>query len=288
MAAPTKSIFEYTNFREYLSDFFEASKKKSPLFSHRFLASKLNLATPNLVWLVINGKRNLTADIRRRVAKYLRLTKRKAEYFTAMVEFLQAKTHEEKNRHFSRMMELRKPFRVKLIDERQYDYYTNWYNPVIRELATSPDFKGDFRDLGLKVSPSITAAQARNSVDLLLKLKMLRKSGAGFVQSDAVVTTGPEVKSLAVINYHRQMSAIASSSFDRCKDDERNISSVTLSLSADKLEKLVAETNDYRSKVIALMEPCGKETKVFQVNVQIFSVSREPSMRRFNNRKRRA
>jgi uncharacterized protein (TIGR02147 family) len=288
MAVPLKSIFEYTNFREYLSDFFEESKKRDPLFSHRYLAARLNLVTPNLIWLVINGKRNLTVDIRDRLIKFLRLTKRKAEYFRTLVDFLQAKTHEEKDGHFSRILEMRRPFRANLIDERQYEYYSNWYNPIIRELVTSAIFDGNFRDLGLRVSPPVSELQARNSVELLLKLKMIRKSGGKYAQSDPVVTTGPEVKSLAVINYHRHMSALAASSFDRCKSDERNITSVTLSLTQDKFKKLVKETNDYRQKVIALMEPAKKDTKVFQVNIQIFSVSREPSNRRFNRRKKRA
>jgi uncharacterized protein (TIGR02147 family) len=117
---------------------------------------------------------------------------------------------------------------------------------------------------------------------------MIRKIGHKYVQSDSVVTTGPEVKSLAVINYHRHMSALASSSFDRCKSDERNITSVTLSITRDKLKQLVKETNTYRAKVIELMEPARKDTKVYQVNIQIFSVSREPSNRRFNRRKQRA
>lgn len=282
-----KSIFEYTNFREFLADFFEESKKTNPLFSHRHLASRLGLSTPNLIWLVIKGKRNLTDDVRQRLTKFLRLTKRKALYFETMVDFLQAKTHEEKDRHFSRIMEMRRPFGANVIDERHYEYYSNWYNPVIRELVTSPDFKENFRELGMRVSPPISEAQARNSVELLLKLRMVRKSGGRYAQTHAVVTTGPEVKSLAVINYHRHMSSLAASSFDRCKGDDRNITSVTLSMTADNLKKLVKEANDFRAKVVSLMEPCRKDAKVFQVNVQIFSVSREPSKKRFNRGRKR-
>ena len=89
-----KNIFEYTNFREYLADFFEESKKSDPLFSHRYLASRLGLSTPNLIWLIIKGKRNLTRSVCDRLVKLLRLTKRRANYFRAMVDFLQAKKHE--------------------------------------------------------------------------------------------------------------------------------------------------------------------------------------------------
>jgi uncharacterized protein (TIGR02147 family) len=275
-----KNIFEYTNFREYLADFFEESKKTDSLFSHRYLASRLGLSTPNLIWLIIKGKRNLSESVCDRLIKYLRLTKRRANYFRTMVDFLQSKKHEQKDRYFSRMIELRKPFKVNRLDAQHYEYYTNWYNPVVRELVTCPDFNGNFRELGLKVSPPVPEQQARNSVDLLLRLGMLRKKGGRYVQTAPVVSTGPEVKSLAVVNYHRQMSCLASSSYDRCKGDEHNISSVTMSMSRNKFKQLVRETSDYRRKVMALQDPCGKETKVFQVNIQIFPVSRVPVKRR--------
>ena len=275
-----KNIFEYTNFREYLADFFEESKKSDPLFSHRYLASRLGLSTPNLIWLIIKGKRNLTRSVCDRLVKLLRLTKRRANYFRAMVDFLQAKKHEQKDRFFSRMIEMRKPFKVRKIDAQHYEYYTSWYNPVVRELVTDPNFNRNFRELGLKVSPPIPEHQARNSVDLLLRLRMLRKKGRRYVLTDPVISTGPEVKSLAVVNYHRQMSCLAASSYDRCKRDEHNISSVTMSISRNKFQQLVRETNDFRRKIMALQDPAGNDTKVYQVNIQIFPVSRFPGKRR--------
>jgi uncharacterized protein (TIGR02147 family) len=280
-----KNIFEYTNFREYLADFFEESKKTDPLFSHRYLASRIGLTTPNLIWLVIKGKRNLTESVCGRLIKYLRLTKRRANYFRAMVDFLQSKKHENKDRYFTRMIEMRKPFKVRKIDAQHYEYYTNWYNPVVRELVASSGFNGNFRELGLKVSPPVPEQQARNSVDLLLRLGMLRKKDGRYVQTAPVVSTGPEVKSLAVVNYHRQMSCLAASSYDRCNRDEHNISSVTMSMSRNKFQQLVRETNDYRRKVMALQDPGGNDTKVYQVNIQIFPVSRVPKKRRRIKRK---
>jgi uncharacterized protein (TIGR02147 family) len=270
-----KQIFEYTNFREYLSDFYEESKKTDPSFSHRYLAARLDLSTPNLIWLVMKGKRNLTRSVCDRLLKYLRLTRRRANYFRAMVGFLQSKKHEQKDRYFSQMIEMRKPFKVKKLDVQHYEYYSNWYNTVIRELVTYPDFTGDYRILGTQVLPAVSEQQARNSVKLLTRLGMLRKKGGRYTQTAPVISTGSEVKSLAVVNYHRQMSLLAGSSYDRCKGDDHNITSVTMSMSKDKFKQLVRETNDYRRKVMALQDPGGKDTKVYQINIQAFPVSRK-------------
>jgi uncharacterized protein (TIGR02147 family) len=71
------------------------------------------------------------------------------------------------------------------------------------------------------------------------------------------------------------MSLLAGSSYDRCKGDDHNITSVTMSMSRDKFKQLVRETNDYRRKVMALQDPGGKDTKVYQINIQAFPVSRK-------------
>jgi uncharacterized protein (TIGR02147 family) len=275
-----KNIFEYTNYREYLKDFFEESKKSDRLFSHRYLAERLGLSTPNLIMLIMQGKRNLTPDVCRRLAKFLRLKIRQRRYFENMVAFLNAKKHSEKNEYFSRMIKLRHVLKIKNIMEQHYEYYANWYNPVIRELVTYPDFKGDYRELGKKVSPPVSEDEARQSVKLLQKLGMIRKKAGRYVQTVQLISTGTEVRSIAVVNYHRAMADLAASSYDRCKKDEHNITSVTLSMAKENLFQLVRETNNYRQRLMALAQNGSKSTKVYQVNIQIFPVSRTPRKKR--------
>ena len=91
-----KTIFEYTNYREFLKDFFEDSKRQDHSFTHRSLAQRLGLLTPNLILLIMQGKRNLTPAISGRLAKLLRFTIRQRRYFDAMVSFLNAKKHGER------------------------------------------------------------------------------------------------------------------------------------------------------------------------------------------------
>jgi uncharacterized protein (TIGR02147 family) len=275
-----KTIFEYTNYREFLRDFFEESKREDPRFTHRYLAERLGLSTPNLIWLVMQGKRNLTPDVGAKLAGFLRFTIRQRRYFEAMVGFLNAKRHEEKNEYFSRMIEVRHALKIKDIAERLYDYYTNWYNPVIRELVTYSDFRGDYKELGKKVSPPVSESEARQSVRLLLKLGMLRKKAGRYVQTEPLVGTAAEVRSTAVVNYHRTMAQLAASSYDRCKTDEHNITSVTLSMTKEHLFRLARETTDYRKRLMALAQNGSLKTKVYQVNIQIFPVSRTPRKRR--------
>jgi uncharacterized protein (TIGR02147 family) len=268
------NIYEYTNFRDYLKAFFEKSKNENPDFSHRYLARKLGLATPNLILLVMQGKRNLTRTLSFKIARFFRLTKRENIYFDSMISFLQAKSHDEKNKYFESMTEIRRKVFAARIDEWQYEYYKNWYNPVIRELAIDPDFKGDEKWIAKRLSPSVTAIKVKRSIKLLLRLRLLRKMGRRYVQSNPIVSTGPEVNSLGIVDFHRKTCQLAAESFDRYRRNERSITSCTISIDDVRFQKLKLEIADLRKIALLSAQKPNKKTRVYQFNFQLFPVSK--------------
>jgi uncharacterized protein (TIGR02147 family) len=268
------SIFEFTDYREYLKAYFEDGKKTEQKFSHRWLSRKLGLSTPNLVLLVMQGKRNLTPTVRYRLSEVLKHTRKEARYFEHMVSFVQAKTHDERNMHYATMLELKSSIKTAPLEKQQYEYYTNWYNPVIRELVVSPDFSGDFKTLARKVSPSITQKQARRSVELLLDLGLIKKTGKRYIQTEPLVSTGPVVNSIAVTNFHRKTALLAAESFDRHVRQERTITSCTVTLSENHFQMLKKEIADLRKKALELAEEPISPNRVYQMNMQLFPVSK--------------
>jgi uncharacterized protein (TIGR02147 family) len=147
------SIFRYTDYRRYLADYFADRKKRDAKFSHRYLCRRLGLTAPNFIMMVMQGKRNLTRALAFSLSKELGHGEKETEYFEALVGFMQARTIREKDACFSRMAAMRRGRDVDKIEESQYEYYSNWYNLVVRELVTYPDFKGDFNWLARKVRP---------------------------------------------------------------------------------------------------------------------------------------
>jgi len=270
-----RSIFEYTSYQQYLLDYFKESKKKSPCFSHRFLAEKLGIAMPNLILLIMQGKRKMSAPLSSRLARYVHFNRRETLYFKSMVGFLNAKTHEQKNTYFQHMLKLRRNLSMKKIEERQYEYYSNWYNLVVRELVTYPQFDGNFKWLAKKIVPPITPEQAKASVRLLWRLGLIKRSGKRYKQQDAIVSTGPEVNSLAVVNFHRAMACLAAGSYDRLQKTEHNITSCTVNLSKETFDHLVGEIAEFRKRVMAMADEAEPSSRVYQMNFQLFPVSKQ-------------
>lgn len=268
-------IYEHINYREYLKAYFNDRKKRDTKFSHRFLARKLGLVSPTFMMLVMQGKRNITEELAARIASALKLNDKEGEYFACMIGFDQAKTPSEKDHYFTRMAELRKYSNVKKIEESQYEFYSKWYNIPIRELVTYPEFKGNYRWLAKKLIPSITEPQAIKAVQLLLKLGLIKKKGKGFERTSRLMSTGDQVNSVAVVNFHRSMAQIAGASLDAVPKQERDITACTVNVDEQGFQAIRKVVSECRKKILAIAEAESLVNRVYQINFQIYPVSKK-------------
>lgn len=268
------SIFEYTDFREYLKVCFAQRKAEDRRFSHRWLAQRLGLSTSNFIMLVMQGKRNLNQTFCLGLSDVFKHSKKEADYFLEMVNFGQAKTSREKEIFFEKLTAKRKDCRVATIDEGMYEYYSHWYNPVIRELAVDPQFDGSALWLCKKLVPAITEKQAQKSLDLLVKLGMLIKVGNRYTQQEPLLTTAPEVTSLSIRKFHRNMGTLAIESLDTISKSERSITSSTIKISKQSYNKLCQRIDEFRNEILEFA--CNEEDgdRVYQLNFQVFPVTK--------------
>jgi len=268
------TIFEYMDYREYLRELFEKRKADHPFYSYRLFSQKAGFRSPNFLKLVVDGKRNLTKESVYRVSKAFGLNKGESDYLENLVFFNQSKTLDEKNLYLSRILRYRVKFDPKLLEPSELEYYSQWYNPVICELVTAADFADDYRALAAAVIPPVTPAEAQRSVDLLLKLGLIvRNSDGSYGKIASSYTTGPQVRSVAVANYHKAMMRLASESIERFAAAARDITSVTLSVSADTYQLIREKLQQMRRELLELAEADPAPQRVVQLNLQLFPMS---------------
>jgi hypothetical protein len=80
-----RSVFEYTDYRRYLHDFYHYKKRTNPYYSYRLFSMKAGFKAPNLLKLVMDGQRNLTRESVDKFVHALRLSNGEAAYFTSLV-----------------------------------------------------------------------------------------------------------------------------------------------------------------------------------------------------------
>lgn len=267
------SIFEYVDYRQYLRELFEEKKRRNPAFSHRVLAQKLGLSTSNYVMLIMQGKRNLNADLRYRMSEVFGHNRKESEYFEEMVSFAHSKTDAEKNCHFGRMISMRKFLKIKVLDDAKYEYLSTWYNPVVRELVTHPEWDGDFDALAKTVRPPISAAQAKRSVQLLIDCGLITLESGKYVQTSPVVAYEKSTASIAVTNFHREMCKRSLEVLDSPDRDLRNMTGCTVHISKKTFDLIRDELTQCRARILAMAEMDTAADSVYHLNLHLFPVS---------------
>ncbi|MDD5675154.1 MAG: TIGR02147 family protein [Chitinivibrionales bacterium] len=275
------SIFSYMDYRDFLRDAFAEKKKGFAGYSYRLFSQKAGFKSPNILKLVTTGARNLTKESVFKFAKALGLNRAEGEYFENLVFFNQSGTLDEKNSYLTHLMKFRLKGDPRRIEEAEYKYYSAWYHPVIRELVTASTFTGDYKKLGNALIPAISALEAQRSVELLLNLNFIKKKPGGRYEKTAVsLTTGPQVKSVAVANYHKAMMGLAADSIERIAAPERDISSCTVHVSDDTYKAIIARVQQLRKEICLMAEADPAPQKVVQVNFQLFPLSRPSQQER--------
>jgi len=117
------NIYNFSDYRDFLKDRYRQLKEADPLFSFRYFSKQAGFGSPNYLKLVMDGKRNLSADAIGKFAKGLRLDNHESEYFRYMVEYNQCEIVPKKKVYEAKLMYLRELFKVKTLIPELYDYY---------------------------------------------------------------------------------------------------------------------------------------------------------------------
>ena len=264
------SVFDYSDYRQFLRDYYEQHKAVHSSFSYRYLSQKSGINSAPFFKFIIEGKRNLTKATILKTCVGLKLSDREAEYFENLVFFNQGKTIAEKNYYFERLIEKQRHRNVANIREDQFEYFSEWYHCVIRELVCMVDFKEDYAMLAKCLQPPVTPKDAAKSVKLLLTLGFLKKVNGRYVQSDPVLSTGYGLVSHQIVNFQIMMLNKAIAAFDRCKKDERLTSATTLAVSRQTYEKMVKKLRSMRTELLELARSDAGADKVYELTINLF------------------
>lgn len=268
------SVFDYHDYRVFLRDWF-LEAKKGRAFSHRAFAQRAGFSTSNFLMLVIQGKRNLTEESLKKCVVGLKLNKQEQDFFRNLVFFNQAQNHDDKNFYYQRLLQSKKFSELKPIEKIQYEYYSTWYHPVVRELVTAKDFDGSPEWIAKRLSPSITPTHAAKSVNLLKELGFIKKTADGkWQQTSAIVSTGPQLTSVTVHNYHKVLLSLSHQVMDTLSMDNRDVSSLTLGVAKQRIAEIRNKIREFRQDILKMAANDSPEDVVL-LNVQFFPVTQD-------------
>lgn len=172
------NIFDYTDYRKYLSDLYQHRKAINRAFSYRLIAQKAGIASPSFIGKILSGVANISHQTLMRLCEVFQIIGTDAEYFELMVHFDASRSELDKAHYFQRMQAMKRRHGAST-DKSEDILRSAWYIAPILSLIELGLFHGDYAALGRLLTPAISAQESRLAIELLLLHGRLRKDAQG-------------------------------------------------------------------------------------------------------------
>ena len=276
---PSLSVYGYTDHKLYLNDYYEHKKSLPGGYSYRTFSRDAGFSSPNILKMVIEGKRNIGEKSLDNFAKALRLEGKMKEYFINMVRMNQATTDPQRERFYKNLRKLIPHSRKRMLNGETFDYLSHWINPVIREMVELKEFSPDPYWISnlLHMAPSFK--EISKSMQFLKKENFIKQDNKGrFHATENMVVTSEDIKNLSIRNYHRAILDLAKEMITILPVEDREFGALTIKIKEQDLKELKQKIKAIRQdlhmwslehEVSSDSPKKGKEV-IVQINLQMF------------------
>lgn len=266
-------ILDFLSLEEFLQVYYSRRKQRQDWFSYRYWGSQLDI-DPGYLLKLTKGQLKPPLRMLEPLCNYFHFGPREQVFLEKLIEFERAKTPAQIREKFEALLDLRKT-QTKALEEDKYLYFTHWYMPVLRSLIELDHFADDYAMLGQMLEPPLPAGKCKDAVLLLERLGMIRRNQQDHWElTDKLVSTGDRWHSAAIETLQQQLIRLGEESIERTTKEQRDVSSITLSVNEDHLDELKAMIRDFRQKVLKWVQENRDENHVVQLNMQLFPVSK--------------
>lgn len=269
-----RALSEFLDYREFLKEFYKSKKKSSPTFSYRAMAMRAGMDVSQL-YQIVKGREHLPLKFVPKFQELLDLKGSKAEHFDLLVRYGRADSEKERLALHERLLAFRDATCRKLAQD-EYRAFAEWYAPVLRAMATQPGFQPDPDRLAGRLIPPVPAGKVEESLDLLVDLGFIRQREDGqWEASEPHLTTGSEFRSEAVRQYQRQVLRNSADAIGTIPREERDISTLVVSVDEAALVDITEMIRDLRSRIQRRIESCGSTDRIVQMAFAVFPVAKK-------------
>lgn len=269
-----KPISDYTDYHLYLKDFYEERKMMVGL-SWRGFNKMVGFRSASYMKLVCEGKSKLSSVGAVRIAKAFGFNKVQTSYFCAMVTYCNTPVEKKKNAAYEVMQSIIKDNKIRVVGNDDYNYYSSWWNPVLRELAPRLPSALPLIVAGMFYD-EVSAEDVRRSLDFMVQagfLKRLKRNS--YAQLDKAIQGSSESIPKAIRNMHKKMAEFAVKAIENFPKTDRNFSGLTIAASKSTYSQIVKELNICRKKIAEIVSSSEDGNRIFRLNMQFFPVTKE-------------
>ena len=271
-----KSLFEYTDYRHYLRDYYKYKKTQKKSFSHRFFEERLRISN-GYFSRILRGEKKITDALIVRFTQLLKLSKKEADYFENMVKFTQAQDSQSRSFYYKRMLE-RVRNKISPITREQYELFQEPHHAAVHALVHLLPIgpQSDLSRLGVLLTPAVTPAKLRSSLALLERLGLIAQGDAGvYTVVKNQLSTGNNPSDVTLRTFIHESLAIAQRMLSTVPEAQRSVALMTVSVSSSAYEKIVEVLANARAEINSIIAQDEGMDRIYQVGTYVVPISRK-------------
>lgn len=264
---------DVADYRDLLKSYYEQRKKEMPFYSYRMMGDKLGLDSSYL-YRVLQKKQHLPAHVIPAAKELLDFDGRSAEYFDLLVAAGVAKSADKKAELMAKAVALRDVERRSL-QQAELKLLENWWIPAVRAYLELNGGIVNIKKIAKDLCPPITEEQAVEAIEILKEVGLVKNVASGrLALTDAHLTVGGQEKSAAVRHFQKQVLFLASEALETVPVNERNISTLTLSVDQACFDDLGEMLREFRRLVQKRVDESKRPDRVMQLSMAFYPVAK--------------
>jgi uncharacterized protein (TIGR02147 family) len=282
----TMSVFEFTNFRDYLNHrlskpIAESASTKSALVSRihskkknsslEEISKSLGYKSPSLLSMVVNGKRLPSEELLDALMDHWNLSRTEREYFRLLA---QLEKYKARGKDTSAIVKKLRKFStakdIHYLNEHEFSTIKEWHVFVIKQLVASPSFREDPKWISQVLRKKITPGQAKEALATLELHGFIKRDPlTNKLQATAFTETTNEIPSVAIRQHHQGMLERAIEAIEEQSIENRQFTALTFKMDQERLPEIKAEINEFVEKLYAKYDNAAADS-VYQLNTNLF------------------
>ncbi len=243
-------------YRDILTAEFHRRQERNPRYSLRAFAAFLGMSPAHLSQ-VMSGKRSLSFRTAEALAERLNLNPGERQRALGGLGPVR-----------QRLTETESFYRLK---EQEFETIASWEDYAVLGLASLESNKAEARWIAERVGLSV--AQARVTLNRLVKLGLLSIEAGRFFQTGRALTTTQDVRSAAIRQFHRGLLGKAVDTLDTVELDRRDFGAIIMAIDPSKLPQAKKRLQQFRRELCAELED-GSRKEVYALSLQLFPLSK--------------
>lgn len=274
------SVFNYFDYREYLSHVF-CTLKKDENFSFRSFQEEIGISGSAFFFRIMDGSRNFTLKYVSKFSRKIGLNSEEERFLKLLIEFCDEKNIDIRDVKLKELLKIRSSHENYALQDAKLSFFEKWYYPVIRDLLPILPKQTKLSDVGRMLYPTLKTSQVESAVNYLEENDFLEKQiDGGWIAKDPMLFTPPRVKSTYLRNYHQKNLELNQDAYEMFDIDDRSLSSVTCSMSQETFEKVRHEIEAFREKIMSMAREDENPDRVCHVGFQLMPRAKRKDERR--------